>query len=172
MKCEKKWFNEERLKKLGMSSANASRITIATRNESMVNESPPEDFLEDKEEFNPPTGLKKFMLLKVGDWPLYSFFLAIVCLPSPSLPSPSLPSVLNIPGSNHRRKLLSNYPSHRPSLPNRRTPLRDLLDLPRCVNSLVVCVPAPQIRLVSPPPLRPAILARKRRNRPIRRSLR
>jgi alpha-1,3-glucan synthase len=80
MKCEKKWFNEARLKKLGMSSANTSRATVAMYTEGMVNESPPEDLLEDQGS-EPPTGLKKFMLMKVGDWPLYSFFLAIVCSP-------------------------------------------------------------------------------------------
>lgn len=189
MKCEKKWFNEERLKKLGMSSANASRITVTTRNESMVNESPPENLLEDKEFDDPPTGLKKFMLLKIGDWPLYSFFLAIVCCPPH--PSPRHFSVLNTQGSNHRRKLIPNYPPHRPSLPNRRSPVRNLFNLPRCVNSLVVCFPPSKICLVSLPPFRlirlcllpcgafgspstlpPSILARKCRNRPIRRSLR
>ncbi len=28
------------------------------------------------EDYKPPTGLKKWMQMRIGDWPLYSFFLA------------------------------------------------------------------------------------------------
>ena len=34
------------------------------------------------DDYVPPTGLKKFLQKKVGDWYLYSFLLAFVCLPS------------------------------------------------------------------------------------------
>ena len=80
MKWEKKWFNEMRLRKLGMSSANSSDSDVATETEMSRSASPsPSDGLVEGQGFKPPTGLKRFMLRKVGDWPLYSFFLAIVC---------------------------------------------------------------------------------------------
>jgi len=84
MKCEKKWFNDMRLRKLGMSSANSSDSDVATEAEGPRSASPsPSDGLVEGQDFKPPTGLKRFMLRKVGDWPLYSFFLAIVCSTAP-----------------------------------------------------------------------------------------
>jgi len=86
MKWEKKWYNDMRLRKLGMSSANSSDSDVATQTEVSRSVSPsPSDGLVEGQGFKPPTGLKRFMLRKVGDWPLYSFFLAIVCSTAPLL---------------------------------------------------------------------------------------
>ncbi|CAZ80440.1 unnamed protein product [Tuber melanosporum] len=78
MKWEKKWFNEMRLRKLGMSSPNISRSDVTTMAEGSRSASPSGwDDLMEVQGFKPPTGLKRFMMRKIGDWPLYSFFLAI-----------------------------------------------------------------------------------------------
>jgi alpha-1,3-glucan synthase len=88
-KSQKDWFNRYRDVKLGKSpvpSPTPSLFRIKIR-ETGRPESPqitgpgadtnagqfllPNDYV-------PPTGLKRFMLMKLGDWPVYSIFLAIV----------------------------------------------------------------------------------------------
>ena len=69
--------------KVGMSSANSSDLDVATETEVSRSASPPPDGSVEGQGFKPPTGLKRFVLRKVGDWPLYSFFLAIVYSTAP-----------------------------------------------------------------------------------------
>jgi alpha-1,3-glucan synthase len=88
-KSQKDWFNRYREVKLGKSplpSPNPSVFRIKVR-ETDRPESPPisgpgagsnvGQFLLPND-YVPPTGLKRFMLMKLGDWPVYSIFLAIV----------------------------------------------------------------------------------------------
>lgn len=88
-KSQKDWFNRYRAVKLGKSpslSPDPSVFRIKLR-ETDRPESPPStgpgagpnagQFLLPNN-YVPPTGLKRFMLMKLGDWPVYSIFLAIV----------------------------------------------------------------------------------------------
>ena len=88
-KSQKDWFNRYRDVKLGkspLSSPAPSVFRIKVR-ETSRSESPPitgpgadpnaGQFLLPND-YVPPTGLKRFMLMKLGDWPVYSIFLAIV----------------------------------------------------------------------------------------------
>lgn len=88
-KSQKDWFNRYRHVKLGKSplaSPAPSVLRIKVR-ETGRPESPPITGLgEDPSarqfilpnDYVAPTGLKRFMLMKLGDWPVYSMFLAIV----------------------------------------------------------------------------------------------
>lgn len=89
-KSEKDWFNRYRDVKLGKSplpSPSPSVFRLKVR-ESDPPQTPPitgapgaepnaEQFLLPND-YVSPTGLKRFMLMKMGDWPVYSIFLAIV----------------------------------------------------------------------------------------------
>ncbi|KAL2374950.1 alpha-1,3-glucan synthase [Blastomyces gilchristii SLH14081] len=93
VKSEKKWFNRFRNARLGRNtnSDNPPSLFRAKRG-SGVSPAPSEygedlesrasDYGKDGDEFLlgndyiPPTGLEKWMQLRIGDWPAYSFFLA------------------------------------------------------------------------------------------------
>ncbi|RDH31235.1 alpha-1,3-glucan synthase [Aspergillus welwitschiae] len=87
-KSEKDWFNRYRDVKLGKSPLPSPSPSIfrfrgqdASRPPTPAANGPVEDpnggqFLLPKD-YVPPTGLKRFMLIKLGDWPLYSIVLAI-----------------------------------------------------------------------------------------------
>ena len=80
----KKVVRRYEVAKVGVSSANSSDLDVATETEASRSASPsPPDGSVEGQGFKPPTGLKRFVLRKVGDWPLYSFFLAIVCSIAP-----------------------------------------------------------------------------------------
>lgn len=88
-KSEKDWFNRYREVKLGKSplpspAASVSRFRVQ---DSGGTDTPPIPGLSvDRSagqfllpnDYVPPTGLKRFMLRKIGDWPVYSIFLAVV----------------------------------------------------------------------------------------------
>lgn len=88
-KSEKDWFNRYRDVKLGKSPlpSPASSVFRFKVHEAGRSETPPitgpgagsnaGQFLLPND-YVPPTGLKRFMLMKLGDWPVYSIFLAIV----------------------------------------------------------------------------------------------
>jgi alpha-1,3-glucan synthase len=88
-KSEKDWFNRYRDVKLGKSPlpSPAPSVFRFKVHETDRPETPPittlcadpniEQFLLPND-YVPPTGLKRFMLMKLGDWPVYSIFLAIV----------------------------------------------------------------------------------------------
>lgn len=94
-KSEKKWFNRFRDARLGRNQGSpagsvhrggagnspAGSITNddATSHESGVPErknAPPDEFLLG-EDYIPPTGLKKWMQIRLGEWPVYSLFLGL-----------------------------------------------------------------------------------------------
>lgn len=87
-KSEKDWFNRLREVKLGKTSTPVSsifRFKDASPRESMFNEGSwnvgdsKDEFLLERD-YRPPTGVKKILLRRLGDWPLYSLLLAFVSL--------------------------------------------------------------------------------------------
>jgi alpha-1,3-glucan synthase len=92
IKSEKSWFDRFRDARLGRSPAisraaspvGAQFPSPSSARSSMSRDvtSPSAGFIVDKDEFllgmdyKPPTGLKKYMQMKVGDWPVYTLFLA------------------------------------------------------------------------------------------------
>lgn len=101
-KSQKDWFNRYRDVKLGKSplpSPAPSVFRIKVR-ETGHSEGPPSTGSvgdTHSEQFVlpvfyvPPTGLKRFMLMKLGDWPVYSIFLAVVsCNPTKRISSQRL----------------------------------------------------------------------------------
>ncbi|KAI9821263.1 MAG: Cell wall alpha-1,3-glucan synthase ags1 [Pycnora praestabilis] len=88
VKSEKKWFDRFRDAKLGRQSAAPTPATSVFRMKRHA--SPPgsifNEDLDDKAslsdqfllgaDYRPPTGMKKWLQIRIGDWPLYSFFLA------------------------------------------------------------------------------------------------
>lgn len=91
VKSEKKWFDRFRDARLGRSHSPApstfrnrapspegsifNENLDANSNGSEGKESSGDQFLLG-DHYVPPTGLKKWMQMRIGDWPLYSFFLA------------------------------------------------------------------------------------------------
>ena len=88
VKSEKKWFDRFRDARLGRTpgqSRNHSRVPSpegSIFNEPLDAVSSDGDLKEGGDQFllgedyKPPTGIKKWMQMRIGDWPLYSFFLA------------------------------------------------------------------------------------------------
>ncbi|KAJ9634222.1 hypothetical protein H2199_009052 [Coniosporium tulheliwenetii] len=88
-KSEKKWFNRYRHAQLGRSPASSIfRVKRSSREPSVYDhegaysnsdngEEVTNQFLIDKD-YVPPSGLKAFLLRRIGDWPLYSIALAFV----------------------------------------------------------------------------------------------
>jgi alpha-1,3-glucan synthase len=89
VKSEKKWFDRFRDARLGRNQSPAPSIFRGRRaaspagsifNEEIDSGSPSDGSKEGDEfllgkDYVPPTGLKKWMQLRIGDWPIYSFFL-------------------------------------------------------------------------------------------------
>lgn len=102
MKSEKDWFQRLHHVKMGKSPASTPASSIfrvqrdtsnnavsnmaspasSSRPESSsgldVNDNNPDQFLLE-EDYKPPTGMKKYLLYRIGGWPFYSFLLALVC---------------------------------------------------------------------------------------------
>ncbi|KAJ5690458.1 hypothetical protein N7462_004850 [Penicillium macrosclerotiorum] len=93
IKSEQEWFDRFRNAKLGRhksptpsifrSKHSASPAGDSYNDEALSHIADSEDHESDDDEFLlgkdyvPPTGLKKWMQIKVGDWPIYSIFLAL-----------------------------------------------------------------------------------------------
>lgn len=89
IKSEKKWFERFRDARLGRNHSPAPSIRNGKRGTSPAGSIYNEDLdsrgSDTKEgdefllgaDYVPPTGLKKWMQLRVGDWPIYSFFLGL-----------------------------------------------------------------------------------------------
>lgn len=88
-KREKEWSNEVRNKKLGLDSFAVEKGHISHKvptAPSQVSEDqlesgashPESQFDEPLVSFKRPTGIKLFLQRRIGDWPLYSFFIALV----------------------------------------------------------------------------------------------
>ncbi|KAF2458155.1 hypothetical protein BDY21DRAFT_214196 [Lineolata rhizophorae] len=85
VKSERLWFDRFRDARLGRTQPSTPATSIyrgkkgaSTTIEPMTASEPDEDFDEFLlgKDYKPPNGLKKYLQIKVGDWPLYSFFLA------------------------------------------------------------------------------------------------
>ena len=91
VQSERDWFNRFRGAKMGRKSLPASPMFRTRENSpapssngrrgshassSELNEGVEQFLLDD--DYRPPTGLKKLLLRKIGDWPVYSFLLAFV----------------------------------------------------------------------------------------------
>jgi alpha-1,3-glucan synthase len=94
IKSEQEWFDRFRNARLGRNKSPTPSIRHSSRNTatpdtmfynddlaSNVN-SDEDNHLQDDEfllgkDYVPPTGLKKWMQVKIGDWPIYSMFLAL-----------------------------------------------------------------------------------------------
>lgn len=92
MQSERDWFNRYRSVKLGKSAASSRassifRVERQAPNEPSVHEMAigSDDGSDDetaqfmlKEDYTPPTGIRKIMLRRIGKWPVYTFLLALV----------------------------------------------------------------------------------------------
>lgn len=92
VKSEKKWFDRFRDARLGRTHSPAPSVFRSKRtsrapspagsifNEDLSYDGNDKESLGDQfllgDDYKPPTGLKKWMQMRIGDWPLYSFFLA------------------------------------------------------------------------------------------------
>lgn len=92
IKSEQQWFDRFRNARLGRNKSPTPSINPSRNNESpdqmfynddMVSHinSNEDDHTDDEfllgKDYVPPTGLKKWMQIKIGDWPVYSIFLAL-----------------------------------------------------------------------------------------------
>ena len=117
VKSEKDWFNRFRSAKMGRTSTPASPMFRTRENSpapsisngrtrsnstSTTPEGVGQFLLQD--DYKPPTGLKKILLRKIGDWPVYTFLLAFVSISSEGINTSSLLTF------SHRDK--SSLPTH------------------------------------------------------------
>lgn len=104
-KSEKEWFSIYRDMKLGRSPSRANSAspilghltpssegvggtTPVVPGSPVVDSKMSEQGLKLPEGYVPPSGLKKFMLYRIGDWPVYSIFLAFVSFKDPATHQP------------------------------------------------------------------------------------
>lgn len=94
MSSEKDWFSRFRNVKLGKSAATtpASSVFRSARYNGHSNTSSSDETLNDfavdndieqygiQDHYQPPTGLRKLLMIRIRDWPIYSFLLAFVSL--------------------------------------------------------------------------------------------
>lgn len=114
VKSEKDWFNRmwgARMEK--QRGANSACLNHQLSSDSPVSPHYTEDSDSDnKDQFllqegcRPPTSLKKFFLLRVGEWPLYSFFIAYVSFFNHPYSALRIASK----GPNYRREFISCSP--------------------------------------------------------------
>lgn len=152
VKSERDWFNRFRGAKMGRTSVPASPMFRTrenspapssigrTRTNSMSTDSNEgvEQFLL-QDDYKPPTGLKKILLRRIGDWPVYTFLLAFVSLLSTE--SNYLQILIHPLGTNYCSQLLPDYPAHRRRGPSSPETLHHCLHLPHHLTYLVVHLP-------------------------------
>jgi len=80
VRSEKQWSNDMRNKKWGFHPLrDLSRPSTQASNDRPMSISPPESLSEEPlVRYKPPKGIKRFLQRRIGDWPLYSFLLALV----------------------------------------------------------------------------------------------
>ena len=150
VKSERDWFNRFRGAKMGRTSLppspmfrtreNSPAPSVSngrTRSNSISSSEGVEQFLL-QEDYKPPTGLKKILLKKVGDWPVYTFLLAFVSDPLPVLGRKLTDSIT---GTNYRRKLISDHTPDRCSRSSGRKTVYHRLNLSHYLSHLVVHFP-------------------------------
>lgn len=109
VKSERDWFNRFRGAKMGRTSLPASPMFRTRENSpapsisngrtrsnsvSTVSDEGVEQFLL-QEDYKPPTGLKKMLLRKIGDWPVYTFLLAFVSISSKAISCSCLLTIIS-----------------------------------------------------------------------------
>jgi alpha-1,3-glucan synthase len=156
VKCEKEWANDQRMKKLGLENhhhhlGDTKRPGSHFTDDRPMTVSPPESYA-DEPLFGrkPPTGIKLFLQRRLGDWPVYSFFLALVQLSGSSL----------IVGSSYRREFFPVDIAYGSNDSECNSALHPRYDLSHYVNLLVVCLPSFPGRVLSVhaiPVLRPRV---------------
>ena len=149
MKSERDWFNRYRNVRLGRSAASSRassifRVDRERQEDSTSSERPAsgdsqndnaDQFLL-QEGYKPPTGLRKFLLQRIGTWPLYTFLLAFVC------DSMTCKTVTDNPtGSNHFSQLIPDCAPDRRSWSVRSEALRYCKRLPHLFDHLVGHLP-------------------------------
>lgn len=86
VQSEKDWLKRMWGARMGKQhSTNSASLNHHTSNDSSTSPQSTQDSDSDSQDqfllqgdYHPPTGLKSFFLLRVGEWPLYSFFIAYV----------------------------------------------------------------------------------------------
>ena len=81
LESEKSWFNKLRAAEL----SKASEARAPQQRQEVREEKAREDEFGLGDRYKPPSGLKRVLRMKIGDWPIYSFLLAFVREPTPSL---------------------------------------------------------------------------------------
>lgn len=90
VRSEKTWYGKMRAAEMGRSPASSvfRMKRLSSPAGSIFEEgrlSSGEDSVADEfllgDNYAPPTGLKRILRLRIGDWPLYSILLAFVCCP-------------------------------------------------------------------------------------------
>ncbi|KAG9972088.1 glycosyltransferase family 5 protein, partial [Aureobasidium melanogenum] len=80
-KSEKQWFNRMHEVKMAKETPAATRANSPTTGQFDSNNLDPEKETADQfllpQDYQAPTGVRRFMMYKIGDWPIYSFFLAL-----------------------------------------------------------------------------------------------
>lgn len=84
-KSEKEWFTEFRNAKLGMLKRDGTTtrpVSIAPSEPATADSSSEKSHIQVNEfmlrdEYKPPTGLRKWMQVRIGSWPLYAYFMAL-----------------------------------------------------------------------------------------------
>ena len=171
VKSEKKWFGRFRDAKLGRSHGGSAASSVyrmkrddrpisdgneyvshqlATAGKGWTLQSPSDEFLLD-ENYVPPRGLRKFMQYRIGDWPVYSFFMAFVSCPVEQL----LPCCQvggagvadDRAGSDYCGELVSDHAADGRGWPGGREAVHDREHLPGLVDPLVVHVPTAKVGL-------------------------
>jgi alpha-1,3-glucan synthase len=81
IRSEKQWSDDVRNKKLGFDTQDHhKRPSSQFSDDRSMSISPPESVLEEPLfGYKPPRGVKLFLQRRIGDWPLYSILLALVC---------------------------------------------------------------------------------------------
>ena len=163
LKYQKKWLGKFHDAKLGRPTtppSTAPSMFRVKRNsvppsvveaDSVVpseNEKPDDEFLLG-EEYAPPTGIRRIVVLKIGDWPIYSILLALVC------PTSHLHRLTNTPhlGPNNRGELIPDHSPHRRGRTIAREALHCRNHLPLRLAALVVHLPQVPSRLLPHAPV-------------------
>ena len=156
-KSEKDWFNRFREVKLGKPSTPASSIFrfkdesppgSVFRGSLIEDEDGKDQFLLEKD-YQPPTGIKKFLLRRIGDWPMYSLLLAFVSdgqfpptLGCAICADPSI-DLIHL-GPNYRCQFIPNHFACWSSWSTGVQTLRGCYHVSAYITCVVVCLPSVQ----------------------------
>ena len=139
-RSEKTWFGKLRAAELSKTQGKDPEEQPTTTMVQEVRKKARDDGFGLKEDYKPPTGVKRIMRLKIGDWPVYSFLLAFVS---------RFLIVISVianhgtsSGANHSCQFI---PNHTPERDYRRVSEQVIChrrNLPRYINYLVAALSA------------------------------